>query len=87
MVKMHGGLTEKVTFNMPKELKEQVTALKEEMRVSFSTIYNEAIAQYLRQKELEKWENGASAAMKDKSYREFSETVDDDGGLYDYSTR
>jgi predicted transcriptional regulator len=43
---------EKVTFNIPSELKEQVMALKDELKVSLSSIYNEAIANYLKQKEL-----------------------------------
>ena len=45
---------EKVTFNIPSELKAQVIALKDELKVSLSSIYNEAIANYLKQKELEK---------------------------------
>ena len=35
---------EKVTFNIPTELKEQVIALKEDLQISLSAIYNEAIA-------------------------------------------
>ncbi len=38
---------EKVTFNISSELKEQVMALKDELKVSLSSIYNEAIANYL----------------------------------------
>lgn len=35
--------TEKITFNMPVELKNQVMQLKDELKVSLSTIYNEAV--------------------------------------------
>jgi len=42
---------EKVTFNIPTELKEQVIALKDELKVLLSTIAN-----YIKQKELEKWQ-------------------------------
>ena len=55
---------EKVTFNIPSELKEQVIALKDELKVSLSSIYNEAIANYLKQKELEKWKRGVSLALQ-----------------------
>ncbi len=76
---------EKVTFNLDKRLKEKVVALKNEMGVSFSSIYNEAIADYLRRKELERWELAASQAAEDQEYRSFGETVgEDDGGLYEY---
>jgi len=59
---------EKVTFNIPTELKKQVIALKDELKVSFSTIYNEAIANYIKQKELEKWQKGVDMALNDKEY-------------------
>jgi len=76
---------EKVTFNIDKKLKEQVLALKKEMKVSLSAIYNEAIADYLRQKELEKWEQAASQAAEDRDYRTHSEEIgDDDGGFLEY---
>ncbi|WP_456392732.1 hypothetical protein [Nitratifractor sp.] len=55
------------------------------MHVSFSTIYNEAIAEYVRQKELEKWKSGANKALKDETYRkEMSEMGDDEGDPYAY---
>ena len=59
---------EKVTFNIPTELKEQVIALKEDLQISLSAIYNEAIANYLKQKEIEKWRRGVSMALEDKEY-------------------
>ena len=76
---------EKVTFNLDKNLKEKVMALKKEMGVSLSSIYNEAIADYLKRKELERWEKAASQATEDREYRAFSEAVgEDDGGVYEY---
>ncbi len=85
MVITGGNQTEKVTFNIPAELKRKVSKLKEEMHVSFSTIYNEAIAEYVRQKELEKWKSGANKALKDETYRkEMSEMGDDEGDPYAY---
>ncbi len=76
---------EKVTFNMPAELKKQVLALKEELQVSLSTIYNEAIANYLKQKEIEKWSQGVSMALEDKEYMELAQEMgSDNGDLYEY---
>jgi predicted transcriptional regulator len=59
---------EKVTFNISSSLKEQVIELKDELQVSLSTIYNEAIANYLKQKELEKWHRGVAMALDDEEY-------------------
>ncbi len=76
---------EKVTFNIPSELKEQLVALKDEMHISLSALYNEAIANYVKQKELEKWQKGAELAMEDKEYMALSEEFgNDQGDLYEY---
>ncbi|MEA3434499.1 MAG: hypothetical protein U9R13_07930 [Campylobacterota bacterium] len=85
MAKIHGETVEKVTFNMPTELKEQIMVLKDELKMSMSAIYNEAIKNYLEQKELEKWHKGVSLALKDKDYMTFSEELGkDNGDLYEY---
>ena len=85
MVNLYGNSVEKVTFNMPSELKEQVLVLKDELKVSLSAIYNEAIVNYLKQKELDKWEKGISLALKDKEYMSLSkELSSDNGDLYEY---
>jgi len=85
MVQTYGNQSEKVTFNIPVELKEQVVALKEELHVSFSTIYNEAIANYIKQKELEKWQKGVDMALKDKNYMNLSQELSQDAGdVYEY---
>jgi len=76
---------EKVTFNIPTELKEQVIALKDELNVSLSSIYNEAIANYLKQKELDKWKKGVALALQDKEYMALSKELgNDDGDIYEY---
>ncbi|SFV64013.1 hypothetical protein MNB_SV-13-1302 [hydrothermal vent metagenome] len=76
---------EKVTFNIPTELKEQVMVLKDELKVSLSSIYNEAIAYYLKQKELDKWQKGVSLALQDKEYMALSKELgNDNGDIYEY---
>ncbi len=85
MANNYGESVEKVTFNMPTELKEQIMVLKDELKISMSAIYNEAISNYLKQKELEKWHKGVSLALKDKNYIAFSEELgSDNGDLYEY---
>jgi post-segregation antitoxin (ccd killing protein) len=85
MVNTYGNSFEKVTFNMPIELKQQVLALKDELKISLSAIYNEAIVNYIKQKELERWRRGVSLALKDKEYMElYQELSSDDGDIYEY---
>jgi len=76
---------EKVTFNIPTELKEQVVALKSELKVSLSTIYNDAIANYIKQKELEKWQKGVDIALQDDEYMTLTKELgSDNGDIYEY---
>jgi len=85
MAQIYGNQFEKVTFNIPVELKEQVMALKEELHVSLSTIYNEAITKYIKQKELDKWQKGVSLALEDKEYIALSQELgSDNGDIYEY---
>jgi len=85
MVTTHPKEYDKVTFNIPTDLKNRVVALKEQMNVSLSTIYNEAIESYLKQRELQKWQKGAIKALEDKEYLEFSKELASDGGdIYEY---
>ncbi len=85
MAQLYGNDIEKVTFNIPRELKEQVVALKEELHVSLSTIYNEAITNYIKQKELDKWQKGVSLALEDKEYMTLSKELSSDtGDFHDY---
>ncbi len=85
MVNTYSSSIEKVTFNIPIELKEQVIALKNELKVSLSAIYNEAIANYIKQKELEKWQKGVSMALLDKEYMALNKELgSDNGDIYEY---
>jgi post-segregation antitoxin (ccd killing protein) len=85
MVQTYGNQVEKVTFNIPIELKEQVMALKEELHVSLSSIYNEAITNHLKQKERDKWQKGVALALDDKEYIELSKELSEDvGDVYEY---
>jgi post-segregation antitoxin (ccd killing protein) len=73
------------TINMPTELKDQVIALKKDLQISLSAIYNEAIANYLKQKEIERWRRGVSMALEDKKYMALAkEMSSDNGDLYEY---
>ena len=71
MVQIYGSQVEKVTFDISVELKEQVMALAEELHMPFSHICNEAVVDYLRQRELDKWEEGVKLALDDKAYMAF----------------
>jgi post-segregation antitoxin (ccd killing protein) len=85
MANLYGSSTEKVTFNISTDLKKQVMALKKELNVSLSTIYNEAIANYIKQKELEKWQKGIELALKDKEYLDNAKELGSDSGdIYEY---
>ena len=85
MANIYGTSSEKVTFNMPIELKKQVIALKDELKLSLSTIYNEAISNYVRQKEQEKWQRGVEMALQDEEYMALAKELGSEhGDLYDY---
>ena len=85
MVNTYGTSIEKVTFNIPLELKEQVIALKNELKVSLSAIYNEAIANYIKQKELEKWQRGVNMALADQEYMALTKELgSDNGDIHEY---
>lgn len=77
--------TEKVTFNIPIELKEEIGRLKEKMNVSFSYIYNDALREYIKKKEMQKWEEGIEKALNDKALLSFVDEIEEDSGeLYEY---
>ncbi len=76
---------DKVTVTIPHELKEQLVLLKDELKISISAIYKEALESYLKQKEIEKWGKGAQLAAKDKKYMDFVNEISSDvGDLYEY---
>ncbi len=76
---------EKVSFNLPSDIKSEVVKLKETMHVSLNTIYKTAIAEYVQRQEVKRWEDAAQLAAKDKEYQklcnELSETKED---FYEY---
>jgi predicted transcriptional regulator len=77
--------TEKVTVTLPSELKKQLTVLKEELSLSMSAIYKEALEAYLEAKTQEKWMKGIALAAKDNEYLSFAKEVGDDtGDFYGY---
>jgi len=63
---------EKVSFNLPTDIKSEVVKLKDSMKVSLNTIYKTAIAEYVERQELNKWKKGAEMASKDKEYNAFT---------------
>ncbi len=76
---------EKVTITIPSELKAKLVELKKELNLSASAIYKEALENYLKQKELEKWKAGARLAAEDKDYLSFvNELGNDAGDIYEY---
>ena len=85
MASLYGNNYDKVTFNMPIELKEKVMALKDELNIPLSTIFNEVISNYIKHKEMQKWENAVELALKDSSYIEsIKENGFDSGDIYEY---
>jgi post-segregation antitoxin (ccd killing protein) len=55
------------------------------MKVSLSAIYNDAIANYIKQKELDKWQKGVELALEDKEYIALvDELGTDNGDIYEY---
>jgi hypothetical protein len=71
----HQQKLEKVTFNLPSDLKNEVVKLKESLSVSLNTIYKTAIAEYVEKQEIKRWERGARLAAKDKNYMELSDEL------------
>jgi len=53
---------EKITVTIPSELKERLVALKDELHLSVSAIYKEAVMLYIAKKEAELWGKGALIA-------------------------
>ena len=77
--------SEKITVTIPHDLKERVAELKDELHLSVSAIYKEALEYYLQKKEVERWEKGAQLAAKDREYMDFvQEMSSDTGDIHDY---
>lgn len=78
-------LAEKITVTIPHELKLRLVGIKDELKISMSAIYKEALEGYLEKKELERWEMGFNLAAQDKEYAKLcDEFGNDDGGLHEY---
>ncbi len=76
---------EKVTFNIPSDLKKDLLALKDELKVSLNTIYKNALIEYIKKQELKKWEQGAIKAEKNKEYlKECKDMADSGVEFYEY---
>jgi len=75
----------KVTFNISPDLKKDLVILKNELKVSFNTIYNNALKEYVKKQELKKWEQGAIKASKNKEYLKECRDIADSGvEIYEY---
>lgn len=75
---------EKTTLNLPSDLKEKVSKLKDELHMSMSSIYIEAIKKYVQEQEEKKWQNAAQKASKDEDYLKFSKDLDSMDDIYEY---
>jgi predicted transcriptional regulator len=76
--------TEKVTFNISRDLKNRMLVLKEDMSKSLSTLYNEAIQEFLEKRELEKWQKASKLASQDNEYLKTTDLGIDSGEIYEY---
>lgn len=66
---------EKVSFNLPSDVKSEVVKLKETLHVSLNTIYKTAIAEYIQRQEVKRWEDAAILASQDKEYQQLCEEL------------
>ncbi len=79
---------EKVTFNIPTDLKKRAVQLKDELHISMSALYKDAIDTYVKQKEREKWENAAKMMCSEyENSLELKEWVEFEDETYDYSSK
>ena len=67
---------EKVSFNLPSDIKSEVVKLKETMHVSLNTIYKTAIAEYVQRQEVQRWTDAARLASEDKEYQQLCEELE-----------
>lgn len=56
---------EKVTITLPTEVKKEVAKLKDEMKISMNSIYQNAIQEYVKQKKREKLRLEASQMVEE----------------------
>jgi metal-responsive CopG/Arc/MetJ family transcriptional regulator len=78
---------EKITVTIPYELKEQLNSLKNELQLSMSAIYKDALKSYIEQKERDKWSKAAELMTKEyENNLELSEWLDFEEDIYDHKT-
>ena len=76
---------EKVTFNIPSELKQEVVKLKDELNISLNTIYKNAISEYIKKQEVKRWKKSIDLATNNKEYLQLCEELSDAGvEVYEY---
>ena len=75
---------EKVTINLPTDLKQKIIDIKKEHNLSMSAIYVEAIKKYIEDLELKKWEDAVLKASKDKDYINLLKDNLNSGDAYEY---
>ena len=76
---------EKVSFNLPSDIKAEAVKLKEIMHVSLNTIYKTAIAEYIQRQEVKRWEDAAMIASKDEEYQKLCEELgNSEEDFYEY---
>ncbi len=76
---------EKVSFNLPSDIKDEVVKLKETMHISLNTIYKTAIAEYVQRQEVKRWEDAAKLASKDTKYLNLCQELDNsEEDFYEY---
>jgi predicted transcriptional regulator len=76
--------SEKMTVTLPYHLKHKLTLLKDELSMSMSAIYQEALEAYIEAKEKEKWDKGIALAAKDDQYLAFVNEIGDTADVYGY---
>lgn len=76
---------EKVSFNLPSDVKSEVLKLKETLHVSLNTIYKTAISEYVQRQEIKRWEDAANLASQDKEYQKLCKELGDiEEDFYEY---
>ena len=77
---------QKISFSISTKLKEKYDSFKDELDLSLSAMYREALEDYIKQKERERWRKAAQKAKQDyesnSELREFS-LIDGDE-FYEY---
>jgi len=78
---------EKITVTIPYELKNQLYDLKNELHTTMSAIYKEALQDYLKRKEQEKWANAVNLMQEEyENNPELSDWQEFEEEFYDYQT-